>query len=85
MKQFAAMLTMALLVSASASTEAQTLVITRGGSRAVAPGTGGEFHRCCSCRDAVREPRSLTRKWRLRHVRARCPHGVALASCEARS
>ena len=73
--------TIALL--ASASTDAQTLVITRGGSRAVRPGTGGELHGWRSCRDAVRGARSLTRKWRVRHVRARCPHGVALASPRA--
>ncbi len=43
MIQVAAALTMVAVVAA-ASAEAQTLVITRGGSRAVRTGAAGELH-----------------------------------------
>ena len=43
-------------------------------------GTGGELHRQRSCRGALRGARAFTRQWRVRRVRARRPHGVALAS-----
>ena len=60
MIRFTATLTMLALL-ASVSTEAQTMVITRGGSRAVRPGPAGELHgafvsRCCSRRSTLHTP-----------------------------
>ena len=79
MIRLTAALTMSAVVAA-ASAEAQTPVITRGGSRAVRHGAGGEFHGQRSGRDAVRGTRSVSRQRRIRHVRAPRPDGVALPS-----
>jgi hypothetical protein len=78
MNLFTAMLTMLALL-ASASTEAQTLVITRGGSRSVSPAPAENFTGRVRV-EALFEALDPSRQWRVGHVRAQCPDGVALAS-----
>ena len=79
MNMFTAMLAMMALLTWSSS-HAQTLVIARAGSRPIRQAPAENFTGSVRVEMLFEAREGPTREWRLGHVRAWCPHGVALAS-----